>query len=186
MKYKKGSKTMIHVSDPRTDSPQKYGNELQFLVYKTLNELHIPYQRVETDEVITMDDCAAINDVLNMKMVKTLFLCSRHRQDYYLYITGGKKRFNTKAFSTALSLSRVSFAPEEDMHEILGTKIGAATVFSTLLDTAKNVRIVFDPDVLREEHYGCSDGTTTGYLKLRTKDITDRLLPYTNHDYFIV
>ncbi len=177
---------MIKVSEPRTDSPQNYGNELQFLVYKTLKELHIPYQRVETDEVITMEDCVAVNEVLNMKMVKTLFLCSRHKQDYYLYITGGKKRFNSKAFSTALGLSRVSFAPEEDMHEILGTKIGAATVFSALLTSAKNVHIVFDPDVLREEYYGCSDGTTTGYMKLRTKDITNRFLPYTGHDYFIV
>ncbi len=177
---------MIKVSEPRTDSPKNYGNELQFLVYKTLKELHIPYQRVETDEVITMEDCVAVNEVLNMKMVKTLFLCSRHKQDYYLYITGGKKRFNSKAFSTALGLSRVSFAPEEDMHEILGTKIGAATVFSALLTSAKNVHIVFDPDVLREEYYGCSDGTTTGYMKLRTKDITDRFLPYTGHDYFIV
>lgn len=177
---------MIHVSEPRTDSPQNYGSELQFLVYKTLNELHIPYQRVETDEVITMEDCVAVNEVLDMKMVKTLFLCSRHKQDYYLYITAGKKRFNTKAFSTALGLSRVSFAPEEDMHAILGTKIGAATVFSALLDSAKDVHIVFDPDVLREEYYGCSDGTTTGYMKLRTKDITDRFLPHTGHDYFIV
>ena len=72
------------------------------------------------------------------------------------------------------------------MNEILGTKIGAATVFSALLPSAKDVHIVFDSDVLREEYYGCSDGTTIGYMKIRTKDITDRFLPHTGHDYFIV
>lgn len=110
---------MIHVSEPRTDSPLHYKNELQFLVYKTLNELQIPYQRVDTDEVITMEDCSSINQKLDMKMVKTLFLCTRHQQDIFLFITCGDKRFDSKTFSATLGISRVSFAPEETMHNIL-------------------------------------------------------------------
>lgn len=177
---------MIHVSEPRTDSPLHYKNELQFLVYKTLNELQIPYQRVDTDEVITMEDCISINQKLDMKMVKTLFLCTRHQQDIFLFITCGDKRFDSKTFSAALGITRVSFAPEETMHNILGTNIGAATIFSTLLSSAKDVRIVIDSDVLQEEYYGCSDGTTTGYMKLRTSDITDRLLPYAGHVFVTI
>lgn len=177
---------MIHVGEPRTDSPLHYKNELQFLVYKTLNELQIPYQRVDTDEVITMEDCISINQKLDMKMVKTLFLCTRHQQDILLFITCGDKRFDSKTFSAALGITRVSFAPEETMHNILGTNIGAATIFSTLLSSAKDVRIVIDSDVLQEEYYGCSDGTTTGYMKLRTSDITDRLLPYAGHVFVTI
>lgn len=177
---------MIHVSEPRTDSPLHYKNELQFLVYKTLNEIQIPYQRVDTDEVITMEDCISINQKLDMKMVKTLFLCTRHQQDIFLFITCGDKRFDSKTFSAALGITRVSFAPEETMHNILGTNIGAATIFSTLLSSAKDVRIVIDSDVLQEEYYGCSDGTTTGYMKLRTSDITDRLLPYAGHVFVTI
>ena len=168
---------MIRVSSPMTDSPANYKNELQFLVYKTLNELHIPYQRVETDEVITMEDCAAVNEVLQMNMVKTLFLCTRNQQDLYLFVTAGNKRFDSKWFSRELGVARVSFAPEESMHKLLGTNIGAATVFSTLLSSAKEVQLIFDKDVLKEEYYGCSDGTTTGYMKILTKDITKKLLP---------
>lgn len=177
---------MIHVSEPRTDSPLHYKNELQFLVYKTLNELQIPYQRVDTDEVITMEDCSSINQKLDMKMVKTLFLCTRHQQDIFLFITCGDKRFDSKTFSATLGISRVSFAPEETMHNILGTNIGAATIFSTLLSSAKDVHIIIDSEILQEEYYGCSDGTTTGYLKLKTSDITDRLLPYTGHVFVTI
>ena len=177
---------MIFVSEPKTDSPVYYKNELQFLVYKSLHELGIPYQRVETDEVITMEDCISINEKLDMKMVKTLFLCTRHQQELFLFITAGDKRFDSKAFSSALGNSRVSFAPEEAMHEILGTNIGAATVFSTLLESAHTVQLVFDRDVLKEEYYGCSDGTTTGYMKIKTSNITECFLPFTGHDYKVL
>lgn len=65
------------------------------------------------------------------------------------------------------------------METMLGTKIGAATVFSSLLDTEGKVQIVFDKEVLSEEYYGCSDGTTTGYMKIRTEDISGNFLKFT-------
>lgn len=52
-----------------------------------------------------------------------------------------------------------------------------ATVFSSLLDTENKVRIVFDKEVLSEKWYGCSDGTTTGYMKVRTEDICKNSCP---------
>ena len=67
------------------------------------------------------------------------------------------------------------------METMLGTKIGAATVFSSLLDCENKVQIVFDKDVLSEEYYGCSDGTTTGYMKIRTEDIVRKFLSYAKH-----
>lgn len=101
-----------------------------------------------------------------MHMVKTLFLCNRQRTQFYLFITVGDKPFRSKDFSSTLGVARVSFAPLEDMETILGTKIGAATVFSSLLDGENRVQIIFDKEVLSEEWYGCSDGTTTGYMKV--------------------
>ena len=67
------------------------------------------------------------------------------------------------------------------METMLGTKIGAATVFSSLLDTEGKVQIVFDKEVLSEKYYGCSDGTTTGYIKIRTEDISSKFLKFTRH-----
>ena len=121
-----------------------------------------------------------------MKMVKTLFLCNRQQTEFYLFITRGDKSFRSKEFSAALGVSRLSFAPAEKMTAMLETKIGAATVFSALLDTAQDVRIVFDKEVLAEEYYGCSDGTTTGYLKIKTDDICHKFLPYTEHTVTVI
>jgi Ala-tRNA(Pro) deacylase len=69
----------------------------------------------------------------------------------------------------------------ELMETMLGTKIGAATVFSALFDKENKVQIVFDKDVLAEKYYGCSDGTTTGYMKIETQKIKDAFLTYAKH-----
>ncbi len=172
---------MITVSGIQNKAPMQFKTELQEKVYRTLAELQIPYKRVDTDEVITMEDCIAVNERLDMKMVKTLFLCNRQQTEFYLFITCGDKPFRSKDFAGALGVSRVSFAPAELMETMLGTKIGAATVFCSLLDCENKVQIVFDKDVLSEEYYGCSDGTTTGYMKIRTEDIYRKFLKFTNH-----
>lgn len=177
---------MINVSEIKTTQPSDFKTELQKMVYQTLDKLKIPYQRVDTDEAITMEDCVAINEKLDMKMVKTLFLCNRKQTEFYLFVTCGDKPFRSKEFSAALGVSRVSFASPQLMEEMLGTKIGAATVFSALVDVENNVRIVFDKDVAAEEYYGCSDGTTTGYMKLKTQDILSIFLPYAKHTADIV
>ena len=168
---------MIRVSEIQTAVPERFQTPLQQKVYETLEKMQIPYERVDTDEVITMEDCAAVDEKLDMKMVKTLFLCNRQKTEFYLFITCGDKPFHAKEFSAALGVARLSFAPVEQMEAMLGTKIGAATVFSALLDTARSVQIVVDEEVLREKFYGCSDGTTTGYLKIATEDVFYKFLP---------
>lgn len=131
--------------------PENFTTALQEKTYHALTDLQIPFERVKTDEAITMEDCVQINEKLDMKMVKTLFLCNRQQTAFYLFIMAGDKPFRAKDFSAALDVARVSFAPAELMEQMLGTKIGAATVFSALLDTENAVRIVFDRDVLSEE-----------------------------------
>lgn len=172
---------MIHVSQPMTTVPEHFSTPLQELIYRTLTRLSIPFQRVENDPAITMEDCQAIDDRLQMQTVKTLFLCNRQQTAFYLFVTPGDKPFRTKDFSSALGISRVSFASPEQLERLMGTVVGSATVFSALLASAREVRVVFDRALTDSEWYGCTDGTTTGYMKLRTRDVIDRLLPYTAH-----
>lgn len=169
---------MVLVSEAYTSAPTNFNTSLQEQVYQVLEELQMEFQRVATDEVITMEDCQQINERLDMEMVKTLFLCNRQKTNFYLFVTCGDKPFKSKEFSQALEIARVSFASAEQMDALLGTKIGAATIFSTLLAEAKNVQLVLDKEVCQQEYYGCSDGTTTGYLKLKTEDVLKKFLPY--------
>ncbi len=172
---------MFFVSNIMEKAPDSYKSPLQEMVYESLTKLQISFKRVNTDEAISMEDCIEINQKLDMKMVKTLFLCNSKKTELYLFITTADKPFKSKDFRNALDISRVSFAPAEMMEQILRVKKGAATVFGVLMDKENFVQVVFDEDVLLEEWYGCSDGTTTGYIKVKTKEIINNFLTYTKH-----
>lgn len=177
---------MFYISEIQTAAPATYQSELQQMVYEALAKLNIAFERVDTDEAISMDDCILIDRKLDMKMVKTLFLCNRQQTDFYLFITTAGKPFRSKEFSNALGVSRISFAPAELLQSKLGTKIGAATVFSMLLDSNNEVKVVFDKDILSEAWYGCSDGTTTGYMKINTQQVLNNFLDFTRHKPTII
>lgn len=96
---------MIQISEISTKRPTYYLSSLQEQTYNVLEALAILWQRVQTSEVITMEDCLHIDEKLQMKMVKTLFLCNRQKTTFYLYITLGDKAFNSKVFSDILNIS---------------------------------------------------------------------------------
>ena len=169
------------VSQVKKTPPEVLKTPLQARVYQTLAELHISFERVDTEEAITMEDCMAIDDKLQVKTVKTLFLCNRQQTAFYLLVTRGDKPFRSKDFSAALGIPRVSFAPAALLETMLGTQIGATTIYSVLLDPNGRVQVVLDQEVLDEEFYGCSDGTTTSYMKVRTQDIYRKFLPFARH-----
>ncbi|MGE6375803.1 YbaK/EbsC family protein [Peribacillus muralis] len=104
---------------------------------------------------------------MDVEMVKTLFLCTSEKTAFHLFITTADQPFQAKDFSNSLGISRVFLAPAELMEQIPGMKIGAATVFGVLMDTENLVQVVFDKNVLSGEWYGCSDGTTTGFMKVK-------------------
>lgn len=172
---------MIKVSEVKTEPPKEYSTVLQKHVYEMLETLAIPFERVDNEPAVTMEDCIAIDARLNVKTVKTLFLCNRQKTGFYLFVTPGDKPFVTKNFGKALGVSRVSFAPPELLSDMLGTVVGATTVFGLLLDTENKVRLVLDEEVLNEDYYGCTDGTTTGYMRMKMQDLTDKVLPYLKH-----
>lgn len=177
---------LFFVSDIVNIAPGSYKTPLQELVYEALKKLQIPFERVDTDEAITMDDCVQINQKLDMEMVKTLFLCNRQKTELYLFVTTADKPFKAKDFSNAMGIARMSFAPSERLETMLGVKIGAATVFGVLMDRDEQIKVVFDRDVVLEDWYGCSDGTTTGYMKIKTSQVVHDFLTYAKHTPVVI
>lgn len=74
---------MFNISDIYTTSPKEFKTALQEKAYQALEALKIPFERVDTDEAITMEDCIQIDNKLEMKMVKTLFLCNRQQTAFF-------------------------------------------------------------------------------------------------------
>ncbi|MGE7880051.1 YbaK/EbsC family protein [Peribacillus muralis] len=153
---------MFFESDIMENASDSCKSHLQETVYESLIKLQIPFERVSTDEAISLEHCMEINQISDVEMVKTLFLCTSEKTAFHLFITTPDQPFKAKDLSNSLGISSISFAPSELMEQIPGMKIGAATVFGVLMDTENLVQVVFDKNVLSGEWYGCSDGTTTG------------------------
>ena len=95
---------MFYVSEIMKSAPMEFETELQKLVYTTLQALNIPFERVDTDEAITMDDCVVINQKLDMQMVKTLF-CAIGNKPNFIY----SLRLVTKFLSRKILVMRLAF-----------------------------------------------------------------------------
>ncbi len=177
---------MFYVSEVKTTAPGTFSTPLQKKVYEKLAELGIPFERVDTDPGITMEDCQNIDKVIGGRIVKSIFLCNRQQTIFYLYVTRDDKPFVTRDFGHALGIPRVSFASAEKLMEIAGTEHGATTVLSACLDSARDVNFIIDKDVLDGEDYCCTDGTATCFMKLKKSDLLDRFLPACGHTPVLV
>lgn len=178
--------TKFFVSERMTTTPEEFKTALQEKVYETLARLEIPFERVDTDPGVTMEDCLNINEGIGGRIVKSIFLCNRQQTIFYLYVTRDDKPFVTKDFGHALNIPRVSFASAEKLLEIAGTEHGATTVLSACLDSTKDVNFVLDKEVLEGEFFCCSDGTVSCFMKLRTADLLEKFLPACGHTPTII
>lgn len=172
---------MFKVSDPMSTPPAAPETALRRAVYETFARLDIPFERVDTDPGLTMEDCQHIDTKIGCRIVKTLFLTNRQQTVFYLYVTTDDKPFVTRDFCGALGIPRVSFASAEKLWELTGVQVGATTVLSTILPSAAQVRLVMDRSVAQAEWFACTDGTATCFVKLRTADLLQKYLPASGH-----
>ena len=162
--------------------------ERETRVYDYLDALGLEYWRTDHVDMpaMTMEDCNKIDAVLGVLICKNLFLCNRQRTAHYLLLMPGYKPFRTKELSKLLGVSRLSFAPEEDMLELLDIQPGAVSIMGLMNDAGRRVRLVVDGEVLRQEYFGCHPCVNTSSLKLRTSDVFEKYLPSTGHELTVV
>ena len=173
---------MIRTSEIKTGMPAVFANETQRKVYAALERLEIPFERIDNDPAVTMEDSEAVDAALGVPTVKTLLLCNRQQTVFYLYVMPGDKPFITKEFGAALQISRVSFAPADKLQEFLGTEVGATTPLSLVADPEKRVRLIIDKAAVAPEAIGFPDGTTTCYMRMRTSDLLGKFIPAAGHE----
>jgi Ala-tRNA(Pro) deacylase len=177
---------MFYVSELMSTPPAEFSSALQKKVYETFAALGIPFERVDTDPGITMEDCQHIDAKIGVRIVKTVFLCNRQQTEFYLYVTTDDKPFVTRDFCGALGIPRVSFAPADKLWDLTGVLVGATTILSALLPSCAPVHLVMDRAVASAPWFACTDGTATCFVKLRTSDLLQTLLPSTAHSLTIL
>ena len=120
------------------------------------------------------------------KICKNLLLTTTTGSVYYLLMISGEKKFVTKEVSKKLGTSRLSFASAEKMRELLNTEPGSLSVTGLIFDKTKTVKLAVDRCVLDEEYVCCHPSDNSATLKIKTKDLTEKLLPSFGADPVII
>ena len=154
--------------------------------YDLLDKLEIPYQRIDHEAAMTMEACAAIDQALEATICKNLLLCNRQCTAFYLLLIPGDKIFKTKDLSAQIGSSRLSFASAEYMEQYLDITPGSVSILGLMNDKEDHVQLLIDEDVLTGEYIGCHPCINTSSLRLRTADVTEKLIPSLGHPPRIV
>ena len=151
-------------------------------VYELLDRLGVSYQRIDHEAAMTMDACAQIDIALDATICKNLLLCNRQKTDFYLLMLPGDKVFRTSDLSKKIGSSRLSFAGAEFMEEFLDITPGSLSVLGLMNDKGNRVKLLIDRQLLDGEFIGCHPCINTSSLRLRTRDLMERILPAMNHE----
>lgn len=155
-------------------------------VYDLLDSLGVSYQRIDHEAAMTMEACAAIDEVLDATICKNLLLCNRQCTAFYLLMMPGEKSFKTSTFSKQIGSSRLSFAAPEYMEEYLDITPGSLSVMGLMNDKDMHVQLMIDEDVLKGEYIGLHPCINTSSLRLRTEDLVQKIIPAMGHEPRIV
>ncbi len=156
--------------------------------YDFLDNLGIEYYHVDHRDMPadTMEACVAVDEALDCKICKNLFLCNRQKTDFYLLMMPADKPFKTKDLTAQINSARLSFADAEAMLEFLDITPGAVSVLGLINDRDNHVRLLVDKDILADEYIGCHPCVNTTSMKIKTSDIFDKLISATNHSKTVV
>lgn len=154
---------------------------VELKTYDVLSALNIPFERIDHEAAMTMEDCQCVEDALGVQACKNLFLRNTQKTRFYLLLLPGHKKFRTKDLSKQLGIARLSFAEEEFMEKYLGIRPGSVTVMGLMNDNEKQVTLLVDRDVYVQEYMGCHPCANTSSIKVKTQDIFEKFLPFTGH-----
>ena len=163
--------------------PQNFAERLpkEQRCYDLLDSLGILYDRVDHPAAMTMEDCAAVDQVLEAPTCKNLLLCNRQCTDFYLLLMPGDKPFKTKELSKRIETSRLSFADGSYMEQFLDFTPGSLSVLGLMCDKENRVQLLIDTDILKADFFGCHPCINTSTLRLKTQDLMDTLIPAMGH-----
>ena len=155
-------------------------------VYDLLDRLQIDYQRIDHEAAMTMEACAAIDEVLDATICKNLLLCNRQCTVFYLLLLPGEKPFKTSVASKIIGSSRLSFAAPEYMERFLDITPGSLSILGLMNDQDLRVQLLIDEDVLKGEYIGCHPCINTASLRLKTKDLVEKIIPAMGHEMRVI
>ena len=114
-------------------------------VLQRLKEMQVPHDIWEHPAAFTMEDCLALPFAgPDVTICKNILLCNRQQTAFYLYVTLADKHFRTADVSKLLGVSRLSFAPEERLWDMLQLRSGSLNPMGLWYDQTHGIVFAVD------------------------------------------
>ena len=147
-----------------------------------LQDAGIPFELYTHAAVSSMEDCLSLPFVTDdLLFCKNILLCNRQKTAYYFYVTLPDKAFRTADVSKKLGVSRLSFAPQEDLPRLLSLESGSLSPLALWWDTEQRISLVLDRDIRGFARLAFHPCDHTATVVFSGSDFFDRLLPSLAH-----
>ncbi len=115
-------------------------------IYELLNKLEISYQEVNHPKAYTVKEIQNLHLKIKGIGCKNLFLKDKN-STYYLIVLEENKRANMKDLEKLLKTSKLSFASEKELQDILKVEKGSVTPLAIINDEKNLVTLLIDKEL---------------------------------------
>lgn len=145
--------------------------EVEKPVYAVLDELNIPYSRVEHEACTTCEEADQFMGDFTGTASKSLFLTNKKKTAFWLIFMDDYKSLNIKEVSALLGEKHLSFASEEKMIEKLNLTAGMVSLFGLLNNKEHDVTVVVDSELRGNDKITFHPNINTATIEIPTEDI---------------
>ena len=143
-----------------------------------LDKLGVPYRLYEHPQANTIDDCLAMDFIDDrVTICKNVFLCNRQQSAFYLMLLHPNTPFRTAVVSNALGVSRLSFAPETAMREMLRLSPGSVSPLGLLFDEERRIALCYENAVKNTPEIAFHPCDNTATVIFAQSDFWTRVVP---------
>lgn len=145
------------------DNPQVKAEERE--IYHYLDGLGLDFKSFHHEAAPTVEHVAALEQYLEGRHCKNLFMRNSRGDQHYLVIAPHDKPLDMKLVARAIPSTRLSFAQPEILLDLMGLTPGSVTPFGLIRDKDRAVKVILDTDILSFDgicfHPGNNEATTT-------------------------
>ncbi|CAJ1770059.1 Prolyl-tRNA editing protein ProX [Aeromonas veronii] len=154
-------------------------------IYSLLDQLAIPYQRVDHPPVFTCEEASKLLPDLPAAKTKNLFLRDPKSERLFLVVSPEDHRVDLKALAAMLGVKRLSFGSPVRLDAVLGLTPGSVTLLAMVRDREKTVELVVDEAIWQAEQVQCHPLVNTATLIIRLDDVR-RLLTHLDREAIVM
>ena len=139
-------------------------------VYEVLNDLSIPFEIIEHEAALTVEDMENFLPDTDAQICKNLFLRDQKGKKHYLIIMAKEKPFNLADFVKKQGLGKMSFASEKRLLKYLGVESGSVSPFGLINDSESQVIVYVDEALKEAEKIGVHPNINTATTVISEPD----------------